>query len=94
MKAFDLRRVQSGPRTEASYDNKDVEDVENKANNAAITMIYKLNDSLFRPIFVSFLSWAANLDSLSSKDRIQRQITYYKFLACFFDRLKVQSSPV
>ena len=89
-KAFDLRRIQCSPRTEESYDDSEIDQVEHSVNEAAIKMIYKLNDTTFRPMFAKVLEWATN--STTKKDRqgkIHRQITWYTFLHNFFDTLQV-----
>ena len=52
-----------------------------------IAMILKLNDHVFRPIFVRFSEWA-NGTSLKPSSRIHRQITWWKFLLRFFGTLK------
>ncbi|KAL8715540.1 MAG: hypothetical protein Q9220_000876 [cf. Caloplaca sp. 1 TL-2023] len=84
-KAFDLRRIQFSPRTEDSYNDDEVEMVEEVTNDVAIAMIYKLNDTLFRPIFAEFVDWAA---SSSVTSRLYRQTTLYGFLLKFFESLK------
>ncbi|KAL8953486.1 MAG: hypothetical protein Q9222_000690 [Ikaeria aurantiellina] len=84
-KAFDLRRIQFVPRTEDSYEDDEVEMVEEATNDVAIAMIYKLNDTLFRPIFEQFVDWAS---SSSITSRLHRQTTLYGFLLKFFESLK------
>ncbi|KAL9030274.1 MAG: hypothetical protein Q9196_001587 [Gyalolechia fulgens] len=84
-KAFDLRRIQFAPRTEDSYDDKEVEEAENAANVVALALVTRINDTIFRPIFVQLVEWAA---SSSAKARVHRQTTIYKFFAQFFDRFK------
>jgi U3 small nucleolar RNA-associated protein 10 len=90
LKAFDLRRVQFCPRSGRSYKEEEVEAVETQANGVAINMIYKLNDTIFRPIFIELTEWAT--DGLPENDRVgkmMRLTTFYKFLATFFGTLKV-----
>ncbi|KAL8706643.1 MAG: hypothetical protein Q9201_000340 [Fulgogasparrea decipioides] len=84
-KAFDLRRIQFCPRTEESYEDSEVEEVEDLSNNVAMSMIYKVNDTIFRPIFAQLVEWAS---SPSAKAKVQRQTTLYNFLMHFFDGLK------
>ena len=65
--------------------------METHANGVAINMIYKLNDTIFRPIFIELTEWAT--DGLPEKDRVgkmMRLTTFYKFLATFFGTLKVR----
>ena len=83
---FDLRQRQFAPRADNSYDDADVDRVEDVVNSCLIAVIYKLNDNLFRPLFSTFISWpdASNADDAA----ILRRITLYKFLHKFFDTLK------
>ena len=92
IKIFDLRRIQFSPRTDDSYDDEEVDQVEESVNQVAIKMIYKLNDSNFRPVFTKMLEWATTTHSTKDKkSRVHRQTTWYKFLHTFFDTLKVRS---
>ncbi|KAI4248891.1 MAG: hypothetical protein L6R40_000903 [Gallowayella cf. fulva] len=84
-KAFDLRRIQLGNRTEDSYDDKEIDDMEEVTNRVAIAMIYKSNDTIFRPMFVQLIKWAG--DS-SPNAMVHRKTTLYGFFIRFFDTLK------
>jgi U3 small nucleolar RNA-associated protein 10 len=93
--AFDLRRAQFSQRTSDSYEDEEVDDIENAVNEVTIKMIYKLNDTTFRPLFAKLTEWATN--GLSEKDatgRTMRLTTFYKFLDMFFSTLKVSRSGV
>ncbi|KAL8867772.1 MAG: hypothetical protein Q9174_005445, partial [Haloplaca sp. 1 TL-2023] len=85
IKAFDLRRIQFSGRNEDSYTDSEVEDVEDVSKKVAISMIYKMNDTTFRPIFTRLVDWAA---SSTSESKIHRQITLYGFFTHFFEVLK------
>lgn len=64
-------------------------DVEAEVNDVAIKMIFKFNDSTFRPIFANIVEWASN--ALTTKDRagtILRLQSIYGFMTVFFDNLK------
>lgn len=90
LKSFDLRRFQCTPRTEESYEDSELDEVEKSVNEVAIKMIYKLNDAAFRPLFTSMLEWAAASSTKKDKEgKIYRQITWYTFLLSFFDTLQV-----
>ena len=92
IKALDLRRIQFSPRTEDSYEQSEVEDVEDAINGTAIAMIYKLNDTTFRPLYLRMMAWATALKD--GKKGVQRRITWWTFLGKFFGTLKVGlSSP-
>lgn len=90
-KAFDLRRIQFCPRTDDSYEEKEVEEVEDAANEAAIAMVTKVNDTIFRPMFVQLVEWAA---ASSAKAKVYRQTTVYGFFMRFFDRFEASESRV
>ncbi|KAL8725282.1 MAG: hypothetical protein Q9166_007456 [cf. Caloplaca sp. 2 TL-2023] len=85
IRAFDLRRIQFSNRTDDSYVDTEVEEVEEVTNQVAIAMIYKINDTMFRPIFTQLVDWAA---SSSAKAKVHRHTTLYNFLIRFFDELK------
>ena len=50
-------------------------------------MIYRINDTIFRPIFAQWVEWAAS--SSAAVATVHRQTTLYGFLMHFFNRLKV-----
>lgn len=92
--AFDLRRTQLSPRTETSFGDSEVEDAETAIFETAITMIYKLNDATFRPMFLKIWKWT--IDPISKKDKkanVYRRTTFYTFLIKLFDTLKVSIYP-
>ena len=88
LKIFDLRRIQLSHRTDDSYEDAEVEEVEAAINSTLITMIYKLNDAVFRPIFTRFLEWSAGSTLKDKKSKIHRQTTIWTFLVSFFSTLK------
>jgi U3 small nucleolar RNA-associated protein 10 len=88
LNAFDLRRQWSlSPEDDLPIES--IDEIENSVNSVALKMIYKFNDSTFRPIFGKLLEWASS--GLPKKDRtgrILRLQSVYAFLAGFFDSLK------
>lgn len=91
IKAFDLRRVQYCPRSKDSYEESEVIGVEAASNHVAVSLIYKMNDTIFRPIFMRLVEWAA---SSSPAVKTQRRTALYNFLVDFFDVLKVRGISV
>ncbi|EEP78650.1 predicted protein [Uncinocarpus reesii 1704] len=88
-KAFDLRRTQLSSLKDDGFDEVDVEEIENQANDVAIKMIYKLNDTVFRPIFIDLTEWATSgLSKNDTTGRVARLTTFYRFLEKFFGTLK------
>lgn len=89
IKAFDLRRVQFSPNTAHHFSDDEVEDAEAAIFSSAVTMIYKLSDATFRPIFSKIWEWATNPTLEADKKAKQhRRTTLYAFLGYFFDMLK------
>lgn len=90
IKLFDLRRVQFSTDAEESFTEHQVEEIEQTFFDIAITMIYKLSDATFRPMFRKILGWSnqPRMDE-NSKGSVYRQTTLYTFLGIFFGNLKV-----
>jgi U3 small nucleolar RNA-associated protein 10 len=90
-RAFDLRREQVCVETGTKYEPSELEDVENFINTVAIQMTYKLNDTIFRPLFVELVEWATNgLPKNDIPGKTMRLTTFYKFLQNFFGTLKAR----
>ncbi|EEQ91542.1 U3 small nucleolar RNA-associated protein 10 [Blastomyces dermatitidis ER-3] len=88
-KALDIRRTQFSQPTKSSYGEDDVNDIESQVNDMGIKMIYKLNDTVFRPLFVQLTEWAAGgLPKSDGSGRLLRLTTFYKFLGAFFGTLQ------
>ncbi|XHG01646.1 snoRNA-binding rRNA-processing protein utp10, variant 3 [Aspergillus wentii] len=88
-KAFDLRRQQVSLGAQAIFDYSDLDEIEAAVNDVAIKMIYKLNDTTFRPIFTKMLEWATNgLPKKDTQGNLSRLTTFYKFLEVFFGTLQ------
>lgn len=92
LRIFDLRRIQLSPPTEDSYDLAEIDEVEDAVNACAIAMVYKLNDTAFRPLFLRVLEWATTPATKGDDGTLHRQTTWYTFLSNFFDMLKVKRS--
>jgi U3 small nucleolar RNA-associated protein 10 len=92
LQALDFRRVQLTIRTEDSFSDKEVVEVEQSINTVAIKMIYKLNDTTFRPIFSRLVDWAIKCPGFrkesSERAQLLRKMSLFSFLAHFFGTLK------
>ncbi|OAL30897.1 hypothetical protein AYO20_08590 [Fonsecaea nubica] len=76
----------------------DIEDVERRLHELGIVFIYKLNDTIFRPIFEGWVDWATRKSSGTSTSaegnlqedmaRLARQASFYLFATHFFATLK------
>lgn len=88
-RAFDLRREQQAEETSAQFEETQLQTIEDLVNNVAIKMIFKLNDTIFRPLFMEIVEWATNdISKSDTKGRILRLTSFYKFLQKFFSTLK------
>jgi len=87
--SLDLRRVeQTRGRTTGAGIQRLVE-IENKVNDVALKVIYKLNDAAFRPIFSHIMEWSSSkLPGQDRVGRLLRQQSVYGFLLAFFGNLK------
>ncbi|KAJ5769817.1 uncharacterized protein N7511_001868 [Penicillium nucicola] len=88
-KAFDLRREQVALGDAAIFEASDIDEAETAVNDVTIKMIYKLNDSTFRPIFLKFVEWATTgAPKKDEQAQVSRLTTFYKFLEVFFGTLQ------
>lgn len=89
-RVFDLRREQVSLSTKSVFDTSDLEEVEDLVNDVTIKMIYKLNDTMFRPIFSKLVEWATALPKKDTQGSLARLTTFYRFLQVFFSTLQVR----
>ncbi|KXG53254.1 uncharacterized protein PGRI_003040 [Penicillium griseofulvum] len=87
-KAFDLRREQIALGDKAIFESTAIDEAEAALNDVTIKMIYKLNDSTFRPIFLKFVEWATTGAPKDDQAQTSRLTTFYKFLEVFFGTLQ------
>ena len=88
--AFDLRRTQLSDADGSAFDIDEIEEAETLVSDVTIRMIYKLNDTIFRPLFIELTEWA--FKGVEQKDKVgsfARTTTFYRFLETFFGTLKV-----
>ncbi|KAJ5918008.1 U3 small nucleolar RNA-associated protein 10 [Penicillium verhagenii] len=86
-KAFDLRREQAVLGDRAQFDAGDLDEAEATMHDVAIKMIYKLNDSTFRPLFTKLVEWSTSPQK-DEQGQVARLTTFYKFLQVFFGTLQ------
>jgi U3 small nucleolar RNA-associated protein 10 len=65
------------------FDDEEVEQLDTTLDESALAMVLKLNDATFRPFFIQLVDQEAPMSSQPSYS-----ITFYKFLAAFFDKFK------
>lgn len=88
LQAFDLQRMWQTLSLEEIGED-DLVDLEERINAVAIKMIYKFNDSTFRPIFARLIEWAST--GLPKKDKLGKSLrlqSVYSFMTVFFESLK------
>lgn len=84
---FDIRRTQHGSEKLSAGE---ISQLEQGISDIALKMIYKLNDTIFRPLFIQMTEWAAtDLPKSDVTGRHLRLTSYLKFVANFFGTLKV-----
>ncbi|KAH6872710.1 hypothetical protein BKA58DRAFT_336907 [Alternaria rosae] len=69
--------------TTVEVDEEEVEQLESTLTDSVIAMVLKLSDATFRPFFVQLVDQEGPLSS-----KPQQAVTFYKFLAAFFDKFK------
>ena len=84
LSSFNLRTA-VGSQKEADYDDEEVEQLENTLVESVVAMVLKLNDATFRPFFVQLVDQEGVVSA-----QPERAITFYRFLAAFFDKFKVR----
>ena len=95
LRVLDLRRLIVVEGLDG-FDTDDVSAVEVRANEVAIKVILKMNDTTFRPIFTKVVERAGGRQSTKDeRARMLRLASLYAFLYTFFDTLKVSTvAPV
>ncbi|KZM28628.1 hypothetical protein ST47_g232 [Ascochyta rabiei] len=82
LSSFPLRTA-IGSQKDAEYDDEEMEQLENTLVESVVAMVLKLNDATFRPFFVQLVDQEGPVTS-----KPERAITFYRFLASFFDKFK------
>lgn len=96
--ALDLRRFHLSDKTEDSYSEAEIDGFEVEIHPVFLKMIYKLNDSSFRPLFLRLVDWSTKAPDLAQstsaeKKQLHRQTSLFKLLAYFFTTLKSLVTP-
>jgi hypothetical protein len=69
---------------EEEFDAEEVEQLESTLIDSVVAMVLKLNDATFRPFFAQLVEQEGPSGASPAG-----AITFYKFLAAFFDKFKV-----
>lgn len=89
LKTFDLRNACALDQNTAKYNREETEAIEQKVITIAISCIYKINDTIFRPFFTQLLDWSST--ALPKRDIAHqnlRSITFFNFIATLSETLK------
>lgn len=87
--AFDLRRCEvAKDRASTNTASPSVDEIEKTVNEVALRMIYKLNDTTFRPVFARLMEWSTALPKADKTGRVLRLQSVYGFCHAFFSQLK------
>lgn len=84
LSSFNLRTAIESQK-EAEFDDEEIEQLENTLVESVVAMVLKLNDATFRPFFVQLVDQEGPVGA-----KPERAITFYRFLASFFDKFKVR----
>ncbi|KAF2845238.1 hypothetical protein T440DRAFT_502600 [Plenodomus tracheiphilus IPT5] len=82
LQIFRLREV-ADSQVEQHFEEEEIEQLDNTLVESVVAMVLKLNDATFRPFFVQLVDQEGPQTA-----KPQRAITFYKFLAAFFDNFK------
>jgi U3 small nucleolar RNA-associated protein 10 len=82
LQVFKLRQTIDS-QEEQEFDDEEIEQLEGTLVDSALTMVLKLNDATFRPFFVQLVDQEGPMSATPDY-----AITFYKFLAAFFDKFK------
>ncbi|EFQ94300.1 hypothetical protein PTNB73_05278 [Pyrenophora teres f. teres] len=83
LQSFRLRETVQSENNEEKVDDEEVEQLENTLIESVIAMVLKLSDATFRPFFAQLVDQEGPVPT-----DLQRSVTFYKFLAAFFDKFK------
>ncbi|KAI7866230.1 hypothetical protein BDF14DRAFT_1985180 [Spinellus fusiger] len=85
--AFDIRRLQS-----SVFDNDTINEIESAAISTFLVMVMKLNETLFKPLFLKIVDWATVELTIGSDTATpglqQRALFFYKLVDGLLEKLK------
>ncbi|KAG1122717.1 hypothetical protein G6F42_011219 [Rhizopus arrhizus] len=90
--AFDIRRTHS-----KDFDESDINAIEDSIIGAFLDLVMKLNETLFKPLFLKVVDWAtielATDGAVVSEDGLKRVLFFYKLADSLLDKLKSIFTP-
>ena len=92
---MDLRRTQEHPQGRTVWNAQHLQRVESTSDGITIQVIYKLNDTHFRPLFVTMSDWATEFRSKKERAaKTCRELSWFSFLQHFFSTLEVRHASL
>ncbi|KAF8425871.1 armadillo-type protein [Tirmania nivea] len=93
LQAFDIRKQVLEKKQEVDIDESEVDEIEELCLTTALQMVMKLNDTIFKPMFLKFSDWAADefkveVDMADRDVLFQRSIIFYNWLNLLSENLK------
>ena len=89
---MDLRRTQEYTKEQSLWSAQHLQQVESTIDGITIQMVYKLNDTHFRPLFGKMSDWATELRSKKDLNaKTCRELSWFSFLQHFFSTLEVMN---
>lgn len=91
--AFDIRRTHS-----KAFDESDINVIEDAIIGAFLDLVMKLNETLFKPLFLKVVDWATmelatDDGAVVSEDGLKRVLFFYKLADSLLDKLKSIFTP-
>lgn len=96
LQAFDVRKQVFEKKEDVGVDEDDVDEIEELCLATGLQMVMKLNDTIFKPMFVRFSDWAADdfkagEGKEDSEVSFQRSITFFNWINLLSKNLKVRA---
>ncbi|KAI8359067.1 hypothetical protein EDC96DRAFT_609191 [Choanephora cucurbitarum] len=87
--AFDVRRLH-----DKHFDDADLSEIEGSVITAFLDLVMKLNETLFKPLFLKVVDWATvELGNSTSEDSLKRILFFYKLVDALLEKLKSIFTP-
>ncbi|KAG2204341.1 hypothetical protein INT47_009383 [Mucor saturninus] len=90
--AFDIRRSHND-----DFEESDINEIEDSIISAFLDLVMKLNETLFKPLFLKVVDWATielAVDGFAvSEDSLKRVLFFYKLVDSLLEKLKSIFTP-
>lgn len=90
--AFDVRRAHG-----KDFDDSEISEIEDAIISAFLDLVMKLNETLFKPLFLKVVDWAtvelAVEGAAASEDSLKRVLVFYKLVDALLEKLKSIFTP-